>query len=375
MSISEYKSIDDQSLTPNGDPMQPDLPLGAAIPNRLTNNMQFSLQNRLRRHAKTWDAARSTDTGATFENEGNVIIGHNGNFAGAANQTVPYTTGMQFSTHPACPLVVPFRFDLSPATRKIKVRVALTCQNAPGGMMAYGVYGVNDNRLMGLDANIEDFNAETHEPPPAGNFFTAEIRATDQYAEVGLTSVVGYLGMSYYELEIDLNRFRTGEPSTAPVNEITDATILLAFQSGYNAAAGTTTTLKAHGASTGISIEQPGNRIIHLADNFNKYVGIKDVGADHEVVVMTPKLVPPGESWHQVLATYTDDPAQSAYGGGVEEHLLIWPPIDPARIGIGSAAEGFATASTGTGIETGDTITRYPVSLFTLYSVTIQEEY
>ena len=53
----------------------------------------------------------------------------------------------------------------------------------------------------------------------------------------------------------------------------------------------------------------------------------------------------------------------------------VWPPIDPARIGIGSAADGFATASTGTGIETGDTITRYPVSLFTLYNVTIQEEY
>ena len=180
--------------------------------------------------------------------------------------------------------------------------------------------------------------------------------------------------MSYYELEIDLNRFASGEPALAPEPEITDSTILLAFQSGYDAAAGVTTTLKGHGGA-GISIEQPGNRIIHVNENFNKYVGIKDVGADHEVVEMNPKLVPPGESWHQVLASFTDDPTQSAYGGGVEEHLLLWPPIDPARIGIGSAADGFATASTGTGIETGDTITRYPVSLFTLYSVTIQEEY
>jgi len=368
MAINNYKPVDDQTGTPNSDFSQPGLPLGAAIPDRYINNIQFSLQNRLAKMAKNWDATATSELGATFSGEGTNIKGYPGNLGGAPIANVPYTRGMQFSTHPALPLCIPFQMDISPGARQIKVRVACNVENVDGGMMAWAVD--RNKTIFGVPPNIEDFNVDTYAPTP--NFFTAEARATNQYQPMSRTSISGYNGMSYFEMTIDLNnRYDAAGPelnTVAPPNNHRDF-IFIAFQSGIGPLSGTSTIAGTAFTDPGI---RTGNRVVRTKDQFQKYAGTQDPGALHEAVRFLPKGLDLTESYHHVVQTKPTNGSISYYDITQNEELVIYPALLPNRVGQGS---GIADRDTGVGIEVGDVFERYPITLFTIYSVSIEEIY
>jgi len=371
MAINNYKPVDDQTGTPNGDFSQQGLPLGAAIPDRYINNIQYSLQNRLAKMGKNWDATATSEAGAVFSGEGSNLEGYPGNLGGGPVAAVPYTKGLQFSTHPALPLCIPFQMDISPGARQIIVRVACNVENAAGGMMAWAVD--RNKEVYGVPPNIEDFNVESYAPTP--NFFTAAARATNQYQAANLTSATGFNGMSYFEMTIDLNdRYNATGPAlntVAPPNNHKDF-VFIAFQSGIGALSSISTIAGTAFTDPGIRI---GNRVVRTTDSFQKYAGTQDPGALHEVVRFLPKSLSLTESYHHVVQTAPTNGAISYYDASQGENLVIYPALLPDRVGEGSADGSNAVAESGSGIEVGDVFERYPVTLFTIYSVSIEEVY
>ena len=372
MAISDYKPIDDQTANPNGSYAQADLPFSAGLANRHANNIQFTLQNRMPRRAKTWDSCTTTLSGVNLSAEGADFVGYTGNFGGVAGVEVPYTKGLQFSTHPALPLCIPFQCSISPAARFIHVNVAAVIENAEGGMMAYALDG-NNNEVLGLPPNIEGFNSDTAAPTP--DFFTADARATTQFQRCGLTSVNGYNGLSYFRMTIPTNRHDVGaEVKSVRRNQDHKDTIFLAFQSGVDFPS------VAPAIIDGTAFTDPtffvAGRVVRTKENFQKYSGTQDPGALHEVIQFIPKDTDITEFWAHCLQTVPSNPTISAYDASQREELVIYPGVPATLIGEGSGASAGGSGSpTGTGIEVGDTFFRYPITKYTIHSVSIEEEY
>lgn len=381
MTILNYKPFALEAETAPTGPFQNNFPLGAAIPNRIVNNAQFIAQNRLKRGCKTWDACRTFTSGGnppdSFSSgslEGSDLVGHNGNFAGSANQNVPYTQGLQFSTHPAVPLGIPFLFPVSPGARFIDVYVTAQIDNAAGGIMAEGFFqDLGGMRPMAQQCSVELLNFTNFAAPvmnsgTATDFFTSDIRASTQYQEAQPSATAGFNGMSYFKVTIPLvdrlEGLQIKKMDTQPVM----CSIILSFQSGIDFTPTTRAT-----ANVPLRL---GNREVTMNDNFSKFAGSLDPGAYHKVFKFSYPLTDRTESWHHALAAYPEDLSVSAYSSSGREKMLIWPAIPANDVEQGSADPvSNSTAPDGSGFSQGDNIEEYDITVFKLYSISIEERY
>jgi hypothetical protein len=380
MTILNYKPLALEAENIPTGPFQNDFPLGAAIPNRYINNSQFIAQNRLRRGCKTWDACRTfSNTGnppvSPAALEGNNLIGHLGNFAGSAAQTVPYTEGLQFSTHPAVPLGIPFLFPVSPGARFIDVYISAQIDNAAGGIMAEGFFQDSGGmRPMAQQCSVELLNFTNFAAPvmnsgTATDFFTSGIRASTQYQEAQPTATAGFNGMSYFKVTIPLSDRLEGLQIKRMDTQPVMSSIILSFQSGIDFGS----------LVTRATANQPlrlGNREVTMNDNFSKFAGSLDPGAYHKVFKFSYPLTDRIESWHHALAAYPEDLSVSAYSSSGREKMLIWPGIPANDVEQGSADPvSNSTAPDGSGFSQGDNVEEYDITVFKLYSVSIEERY
>jgi hypothetical protein len=372
MAISDFKPIDDNSTTPNGEYHDANMPVGAAIAHRLVNNIQFTAQNRLAKQSKTWDCTIADDENLTTfsgsAGDATTIMGYSGS-VGGLSQADDQTVGLEVSTHPSVPLAIPFGWRLSPGARRIHVRVAVDVQNMTGSMYAYGVdQGGRTFPRVGATDEVPSEMAFA----PATNFFTTEIRAESSYAEMGPTSLSGTGGLSYYDLEIEVPG-RLDGGGTPNINYKQDnVTIFLCIQSGVD---------QTVGVSAGINPTSPalftGNRVINLNNSMAKYIQQRNPGKYHRVCKFDYTGTDRTSSWHQVVQMRPADVTLAPYDSLNPESFILWPAIPPDVVPaslVGGAGSN-AGAAPGTGLQNGDTFTIYPVTRFNIYSVTIEESF
>lgn len=372
MPITSYKPIDNASGAP-GQWHANDNPLGAAIANRLINNTQWIVQNRLSKHSKSWDATRSTDTTLTIfsdATDGSTLSGYQGYLGGGSLVSDPDTIGVQFSTHPGTPMTIPLGWKLSPGARYLTIRVAMRVENANGGMAAF--CRVNGDNFPSLPIS-DEVNTDTFEPP--SDFFNTETRAaTDAYKEVTLTSVDGTNGTSYYELQIEVQP-EDGDPRLTGDfymdlgYESDNCHVFLCFQSGYDPVGGTEAV-----NSTAPALSR-GNRALKTSDNMTKYASNTNPGKLHKVIKLTHTDTARTETWHHVVQLRPFDATVAPFSASNPSEYILWPSI-PSDVVPPELTEGAGSgASPGTGLSPGDSYDIYDLTKFTILSVTIEESF
>jgi hypothetical protein len=369
--ITEYKPVDDGAGTTDNW-YTTNHPMGAAIGQRFANNSSWLAQNRLNKSSKTWDCTDSSDTStSTFKNsagDSSKILGYTGNVGGASASDTD-TIGFQFSTHPGAPLAMPLGWRLSPGAGKIKVRLTMEVLNATGSVYAALVNG--DGGVYPA-SGFAEVDRSTYSPLVAGNFFNAEIRAADSYAEVDPTSGAGTSGYSYYELDIDLARFSGSVPINGGYDD--DATIVLFFQSGVDVSSAGTHQVGA-GPSAALTT---GNRVLRTTSNMSKYANNTNPGKYHKVIKIDYTDASVTETWHHIVQLRPHDVTVNAFAVSNSETFVLWPSIPPAGVPPSLVGGGGGTntgALEDTGLLNGDNFTMYDITQFNIFSVTVEEEY
>lgn len=374
--ITDYKPIDDGTGTTDNWYTE-DNPMGGAIGQRFANNSSWLAQNRLNKSSKTWDCTVSSETlTSTFNNsagDSTKILGYTGE-VGAVSTNDTETIGFQISSHPGAPLAMPLGWRLSPGAGKIKVRLTMEVLGAQGGIYAALV---NGEGAVYPAMGFAETESTTFAPLVAGNFFNAEIRATDAYSTVELTSTNGTSGYSYYELTIDLSVFSGTDVRRALYDD--DASIVLFFQSGVDLTSAEFPQIGASSPSDVVAALTTGNRVIRTSSNMAKYAGVRNPGKLHRVAKFDYNAGTPwDETWHHIVQLRPYEFDIGAFHSNNDETFVLWPSIPPTGVPpslTGGGGGVNAGALEGTGLLNGDSFTTYAITQFNIYSVTVEEEY
>lgn len=371
--ITNYKPVTDGAgTTENWYTIQN--PMGAAIAQRFANNASWLAQNRLMKCSKTWDCTKSNDSStSTFASSAGVgadIVGYTGKVGGTSTND-PTTSGLQFSTHPGAPLAIPLGWKLSPGASKIKVRLTMEILNATGSVYAACVYG---NGAIYPGVSYPDVNTSTYMPNTDGEFFNAEMRAENSYAELPPTTVSGTNGYSYHELTIDLAPFTGSVPRNGTYDD--DASIVLFFQSGVDLTSAATQTVGAAvGGAAALTI---GNRVLRTTANMAKYANNTNPGKYHKVVKIDYTDASVIQTWHHIVQLRPYDASVDAFSSGNPETFVLWPAIPAQGVApdlVGGGAGSGAGAAPNTGLRNGDSITLYDITQFNIYAIAVEEVY
>lgn len=350
--------------------------LSSAIEQAIQNNaadMQFF---RRQRRGATWHPGPTTQTVATAFVETD-LQGYFDTYIPGFN---PETIGLQFSTHPSKPLVLPLAFPVSAGASDLKVRVCMKVENGSGDLLAFGLRkgGVTVPEEPYVDANLST-GARTSGAFPGGvtSCFRADTLlaaiSNGNYVTVSPTSVSNTDGFSFYELTIPLRRAPIGGASTsvprrdsvtmtnpggqevlAPQN--IDEVFMVGLAFGSRADSGTPTIYNL--------IDSRYDNKALLVSTTVPAIAPNGPGKFHELVqVVNGALQPDGsysDSYHHIIQVRPDstDPTNPTYGN-LDTEFLVYPRVsssaDPATFGPGKS------------------ITTYPLTKFTLYSVSIEE--
>ena len=374
--ITDHKPIDNGAGTTDNWYTE-DNPMGAAIGQRIANNTSWLAQNRLNKSSKTWDCTVSSDsstsTFSTSAGDSTKVLGYTGNVGGVSTSDTE-TIGLQISSHPGAPLALPLGWRLSPGAGKIKVRIAMEVLGAQGGIFAALI---NGDGAVYPTMGFPTVNPTTFAPLVAGQFFNAEIRATDAYSTVELTSTNGTDGYSYYELTIDMSVFSGTDVRRTLYDD--DASIVLFFQSGVDLTSPETLQVGATSPDALEAALTTGNRVLRTNSNMAKYAGVRNPGKYHRVAKIEYNSGTPwDETWHHVVQLRPYKHTLGAFAHTNAETFVLWPSIPPtgAPPSITGGGGGMnAGALEGTGLLNGDSFTLYPITQYNIYSITVEEEY
>lgn len=376
MGISDYKPIDNNAGTP-AKWHNEDSPIGAAIANRLLNNTQWIAQNRLSKSSKVWDGTIANDeTLGNFASRSlpSGLTGYEGYLGGGSLVSDPETIGVQFSTHPGLPMTIPFGWRLSPGARFLDVRVAMTVENANGGMAAFARLNGSTFPSVPIAEEIDEleYKPPANFTPSAGGFFNTLTRSdSDSYKEVAPTSASGTAGLSYYSFRIEIPGTLNGTDFQNTSYEEDNCKVFLAFQSGYDASSIGAETIH---NGTDPSLSQ-GNRMLKSAVDMSKYANNTSPGKLHKVIKLNYSDVPMTETWHHVVQMRPSDPTVAPFDPSNQISYVLWPAVPPGGVPPSLTGGAGAGADESVGLHKGDSFSIYDLTKFTILSVTIEESF
>jgi hypothetical protein len=349
--------------------------LSSAIEQAVQNNaadMQFF---RRQRRGASWHPGPTSQTIATSFVETDLqgyldpyVLGNN-----------PETIGFQFSTHPGTPMCLPLAFPISAGASELKVRVCMKVENADGDLLAFGLrnggVAVPDSPVKNLE--ITGARSGGAFPGAATSCFTSATVASGiangNYVAVTTTAASNTDGFSFYELTIPLRRAAIGGVDTsvpridaismqnpggeevlAPQDIGEVYAVCLCFGSRADQASPTVYNV------TDVRYDQK----VLLVSTTVPAIAPNGPGKFHELVEVTDGVADLSggyqDTYHHIMQVRPDstDPTNPNYGN-LDTEFVIYPRVD-------------STANPAT-FGPGQTITTYPLTKFTIYSVSIEE--
>jgi hypothetical protein len=344
--------------------------VSSAIIKRLSDNAADMQTNRFLRHGASYHIGGVQ--GVLADIVGDDFVGYPDDFKIGGN---PETIGLQFSTHVAHPMCLPFTWMPSALADKITVRIACKIENAPMDLfaLAYDPRGPSYSPLWpDYDPNATTYSVRNLDTPNSGtSVFNTIAKIQQTYLELPVFSsgVSETDDMQFFEVEIPLNNL-SGRGTYSDSLSVTTLDnngngdfrsniqrqnfIVLCFASRMDETSGQTVQVE------GIRY---GRKAIRIDETVTPFLP-NGPGKFHAMVKIENGVFANGEykdTWHHVIQARPFDVNNNAFGNNDVE-FYIWPAIP----------ESFNLPFT-PGLTNEQLITYYPLSKCTLYSVTIEE--
>lgn len=318
----------------------------AALGRRVADNSQFLLQERLPKTAIAFNGA-ATNTNLAGNPDASDLAGYYGRVGGGSTIQDPNTIGLQFSTHPGNPLIVPIPFQWTGLGNTIRVFISLACTDTVSiGASYFNGEATFPNIVPDLDRNTY-----------LGSGFFNQADLGSAAIDIGDTATFGTAGVSYVMLDIKPPNFPAGQFEDRKDTFVSEAAtkngiILLTISSHLGSSAGTET----------INDILADGYLIQMGANFAKYApaGTENPGKFHKVAKLTIKNSPnTTETYHHVIQ-YRPADINDPWGASVLGQFAIHPPI-------------YRPYLDNSNVEIGDTFELFDITKITLFGVSVQE--
>lgn len=352
-----YKKIDSDYVNANYEDGQS---LPSAFTNRLVNNVDFTLKNRLKTTVVNYNGYGFGDftmysTRATADSSGYFTN------LGLTVQRDPNTQGFQFSTPPSEALTIPpILFPLSSRTDKVKLTIAMAAEAASVEVYAFARLG---DRFFGLPvdgATYLDDNGILQ--------FTDEVKTDSNYVEVTTATLANKLFMPV-ELSLSVPRAAVSDIDYGKHNSGNENEVLEIFICFHSKLGELDFTAKAD-SSANFPLGGYGGALLSIREIDGTYSSIATAGPNYynpstyhrwikidetiDSLPANPVDIPGIRDYKHVVQLRPRDATDLTSGGAV---FAIFPPLD-------SALSGFAE---GTGLSI------YNCGIAKIGSITIKE--
>lgn len=319
----------------------------SALGRRLVDNGQFLLKERLPKTAIAYDAG-PTNAALSGNPDATDLTGYRGDVAGTASFDTE-TIGLQFSTHPGNPLVLPIPFERTGWGNKIRVFLSLVCTDTLNIAAAYTRNGITQPTVL------PNVNRSTY----LGSGFYNSTELGEATVTIADTATTGTSGVSYVVLDINIPSLadgRTAEDQRSTFDSeagTKDGFVLLYFASEVD--------LPSSDLDSINTIKNNGYTIVMDSD-FSKFAPASNPGKLHKLIRCDIKNDPNATvTYHHVIQYVPLDP-DDPYGVGSLGVFHIHPPILRQYLDNGN-------------VEDGDDIRVYDITKVTLLGVSVQELY